>query len=77
MVHHDVWGLRFDWRSGKLLTVKHDGKNVDAIAQPTKFGFLYVFNRVTGDPLWPIEERPVPQSDVPGEWSSPTQALPH
>jgi len=49
---------------------------VDIVAQPTKFGFLYVFDRVTGQPLWPIEERRVPQSDVPGEWSSPTQPFP-
>jgi glucose dehydrogenase len=75
MVHHDLWDYDLTG-APKLLTVKHDGKNVDAIAQPTKFGFLYVFNRVTGDPLWPIEERPVPQSDVPGEWSSPTQPFP-
>jgi quinoprotein glucose dehydrogenase len=60
----------------KLLTVKHNGKNVDAVAQATKFGFLFVFDRVTGEPLWPIEERAVPQSDVPGEWSSPTQPYP-
>jgi quinoprotein glucose dehydrogenase len=46
------------------------------VAQATKFGYLYVFNRVTGEPLWPIEERPVPQSDVPGEFSSPTQPFP-
>ena len=60
----------------KLLTVRHDGKPVDIVAQPTKFGLLYVFDRVTGKPLWPIEERPVPQSDVPGEQSSPTQPFP-
>ena len=75
IVHHDLWDYDLTG-APKLLTVKHDGKNVDAIAQPTKFGFLYVFNRVTGDPLWPIEERAVPQSDVPGEWSSPTQPFP-
>ena len=75
MVHHDLWDYDLTG-APKLLTVKHDGKNVDAIAQPTKFGFLYVFDRVTGKPLWPIEERPVPQSDVPGEWSSPTQPFP-
>jgi glucose dehydrogenase len=75
MVHHDLWDYDLTG-APKLLTVKHDGKNVDAIAQPTKFGFLYVFNRVTGDPLWPIEERAVPQSDVPGEWSSATQPFP-
>ncbi len=56
--------------------MKHDGKNVDVVAQPTKLGFLFVFDRVTGQPLWPIEERPVPQSDVPGEESSPTQPFP-
>jgi quinoprotein glucose dehydrogenase len=71
-VHHDLWD--YDLTTGpKLLTVKHKGKTVDIVAQPTKFGFLYVFDRVTGEPLWPIEERPVPQSDVPGEQSWPTQ----
>jgi len=75
MVHHDLWDYDLP-AAPKLLTVKHNGKNVDAIAQPTKFGFLYVFDRVTGEPLWPIEERMVPQSDVPGEWSSPTQPFP-
>ena len=60
----------------KLLTVRHDGKTVDIVAQPTKFGLLYVFDRVTGEPLWPIEERPVPKSDVPGEESWPTQPFP-
>jgi glucose dehydrogenase len=75
IVHHDLWDYDLTG-APKLLTVKHDGKNVDIVAQPTKFGFLYVFNRVTGEPLWPIEERPVPQSDVPGEWSSPTQPFP-
>ena len=74
-VHHDLWD--YDLATGpKLLTVKHDGKNVDAVAQVTKFGFVYVFDRVTGKPLWPIEERPVPQSDVPGEKSSATQPFP-
>src|SRR5580698_467486 len=75
MVHHDLWDYDLP-AAPKLLTVKHNGKNVDAIAQPTKFGFLYVFDRVTGEPLWPIEERAVPQSDVAGEWSSPTQPFP-
>jgi len=71
-VHHDLWD--YDLATGpKLLTVRHDGKTVDAVAQATKFGFLYVFDRVTGKPLWPIEERPVPKSDVPGEQSWPTQ----
>jgi len=60
----------------RLLTVKHDGKTVEAVAQPTKQGFLFVFNRVTGEPLWPVEERPVPKSDVPGEEAWPTQPFP-
>ena len=75
LVHHDLWDYDLPV-APKLLTVKHDGRNVDIVAQATKFGFLYVFNRVTGAPLWPIEERPVPQSDVAGEWSSPTQPFP-
>jgi len=75
MVHHDLWDYDLPV-APKLLTVKHNGKNVDVVAQATKFGFLFVFDRVTGEPLWPIEERPVPQSDVPGEWSSPTQPFP-
>jgi quinoprotein glucose dehydrogenase len=74
-VHHDLWD--YDLVTGpKLLTVRHNGKMVDAVAQPTKFGFVYVFDRVTGEPLWPIEERPVPKSDVPGDESWPTQPFP-
>src|ERR1700722_2983112 len=75
LVHHDLWDYDLPV-APKLLTVKHNGKNVDAVAQATKFGFLFVFDRVTGEPLWPIEERAVPQSDVPGEFSSPTQPFP-
>ena len=75
LVHHDLWDYDLPV-APKLLTVRHEGKNVDIVAQATKFGFLFVFDRVTGEPLWPIEERPVPQSDVPGEWSSPTQPFP-
>lgn len=74
-VHHDLWDYD-PTTAPKLLTVQHDGKPVDVVAQPTKFGFLYVFNRVTGEPLWPIEERPVPKSDMPGEQSWPTQPFP-
>lgn len=74
-VHHDLWDYDLP-AAPKLLTVRHNGKMVDAIAQPTKMGFLFVFNRVTGEPLWPIEERPVPKSDVPGEQSWPTQPFP-
>ena len=50
-----------------LTTVTHDGKRIDAVAQTTKSGFVYLFNRETGQPLFPIEERPVPQSDLRGE----------
>jgi quinoprotein glucose dehydrogenase len=75
MVHHDLWD--FDNVSApQLVTVRHNGRNVDAVAQAGKTGFLYVFNRVTGEPLWPIEERPVPQTDIPGEKSWPTQPIP-
>jgi quinoprotein glucose dehydrogenase len=74
-VHHDLWD--YDLTTGpKLLTVKHRGKPVDIVAQATKFGLLYVFNRETGEPLWPIEERAVPQTDVPGEETSKTQPFP-
>ena len=74
-VHHDLWDYDLT-TAPKLLTVKHNGKMVDVVAQASKSGFVYVFNRVTGEPLWPIEERPVPQSDVPGEESWPTQPFP-
>ena len=74
-VHHDLWD--FDPNSApQLATVKHDGKTVNAVALASKNGYLYVFDRVSGKPLWPIEERPVPKSDVPGEITSPTQPFP-
>ena len=75
MIHHDLWDYDLP-NSPKLLTVRHDGRNVDVVAQATKHGFLFVFDRLRGEPLWPIEEKPVPQSDVPGEYSSPTQPFP-
>jgi quinoprotein glucose dehydrogenase len=74
-VHHDLWDYD-PTASPVLLTVLHGGKKVDVVAQATKFGFLYVLDRVTGDPLWPVEERPVSQSDMPGEASWPTQPFP-
>jgi quinoprotein glucose dehydrogenase len=75
MVHHDLWD--YDNASApQLTTVRHNGKMVDAVALAGKTGFLYVFNRVTGTPLWPIEERPVPKSDMPGERAWPTQPFP-
>ena len=74
-VHHDIWDYDLT-TAPKLLTVRHNGKPLDVVAQATKFGLLYVFDRVTGQPLWPIEERPVPASDVPGEETWPTQPFP-
>ena len=74
-VHHDLWDYDLT-TAPKLMTVRHNGAAVDIVAQATKFGLLYVFERVTGRPLWPIEERPVPKSDVPGEESFPTQPFP-
>ena len=75
MVHHDLWD--YDPTSApQLITVRHNGRTIDAVAQATKHGFMFVFDRVTGEPLWPIEERPVPKSDVPGEQAWPTQPFP-
>ena len=74
-IHHDLWDLDLP-QAPKLLTVQHEGETVDIVVQVSKQGFLYVFERDTGEPLWPIEERPVPQSDAPGEASSPTQPFP-
>jgi glucose dehydrogenase len=75
MVHHDIWDYD-NATAPKLLTIRHNGKPVDVVAQAGKTGFLYVFNRVTGEPIWPIEERPVPKSDMPGEQAWPTQPFP-
>ena len=74
-VHHDVW----DWDlpcAPMLFELRVSGRTVKALAQPTKSAFLFVLNRETGEPIWPIEERPVPQSDVPKEKSSATQPVP-
>jgi len=75
LVHHDILD-RDPPAPPNLITVNHKGKKVDAVAQVTKQGFVFVFDRVTGKPLFPIEERPVPASDVPGEKSWPTQPFP-
>lgn len=75
IIHHDIWD--YDIGSPPILVdLTVDGRSVRAVAQLTKQGFVYVFDRVTGEPVWPIEERPVPQSDVPGERTSPTQPFP-
>jgi quinoprotein glucose dehydrogenase len=74
-VHHDLWD--FDNVSApQLVTVRHNGRRIDAVALAGKTNFLYVFDRVTGKPLWPIEERPVPKSEMPGEKAWPTQPWP-
>jgi quinoprotein glucose dehydrogenase len=75
VVHHPIWD--FDMSSAAMLAdINVDGKPIKAVAVPSKQGFLYVFDRVTGKPVWPFEEKPVPQSDVPGEKTSPTQPFP-
>ncbi len=75
IVHHPIWD--YDMPAAPLLAdIVVDGKPVKAVAQATKQGILYVFDRVTGQPVWPITEKPVPQSDVPGEKTSPTQPFP-
>ena len=74
-VHHNLWD--YDLPSQPVLvTVKRDGRDVDAVAQATKTGFVFVLDRETGKPLFPVEERPVPASTIPGEQSSPTQPFP-
>jgi quinoprotein glucose dehydrogenase len=75
MIHHDIWDYDND-TTPMLATVEHNGKKVDVVAQAGKVGFLWVFNRETGEPLWPIEERPVLKSDMPGEETWPTQPFP-
>jgi len=75
VVHHPMWD--YDLSSAPLLAdITVNGRAIKAVALPSKESFLYVFDRVTGQPVWPIEERPVPQGDVPGEWYSPTQPIP-
>ncbi len=75
VVHHAIWD--YDLSSAPILAdINVDGKAIKAVALPSKESYLYVFDRVTGKPVWPIEERPVPQSDVPGEKTSPTQPFP-
>lgn len=75
MVHHGLWD--YDLGSApNLVDIEVDGKPIKAVAQVSKQGFIYVFDRVTGEPVWPIEERAVPTSSVPGERTSPTQPFP-
>jgi len=75
LVHHPLWDM--DLSSAPILAdITVNGRAVKAVAQPSKQGFLYIFDRVTGKPVWPIEERPVEVGSVPGEWYSPTQPIP-
>ena len=74
-VHHGIWDMDIPC-APMLVNFNVNGKLVKAVAQPTKQSFLYVFDRATGQPIWPMEERPVPKGDVPGEWYSPTQPFP-
>jgi quinoprotein glucose dehydrogenase len=71
-VHHGIWDM--DISSPPILAdISANGRAIKVVAQATKQAWLYVFDRVTGQPVWPIEERPVPKGDVPGEWYAPTQ----
>ena len=73
--HHPIWN--WDMPSAPILAdINVDGRPIKAVIEPTKQGWLYVFDRVTGQPVWPIEEKPVPQSDVPGEKTAATQPFP-
>jgi quinoprotein glucose dehydrogenase len=75
LVHHGIWDMDIPC-APILVDITVNGRAIKALAQPTKQAFLYVFNRETGEPVWPIEERPVPKGDVPGEWYAPTQPFP-
>ncbi|HSH76319.1 MAG TPA: PQQ-binding-like beta-propeller repeat protein, partial [Longimicrobiales bacterium] len=74
-IHHDIWDWDFPV-APILVDLTVDGRRIPALVQASKQTFIYAFNRETGEPIWPIVERPVPQGDVPGEWYSPTQPFP-
>jgi quinoprotein glucose dehydrogenase len=74
-VHHDLWDYDLP-TPPTLITLVKDGKKIDALAQPSKMGHLFILDRDTGEPIWGVEERPVPASEIPGEYSSPTQPFP-
>ena len=75
MVHHGLWDYDLP-AAPTLMDIEVAGKSIQAVAQVTKQGFVFIFDRVTGEPVWPIIETPVPQSSVPGEQASPTQPIP-
>jgi glucose dehydrogenase len=74
-IHHGLWDYDLP-APPTLLTIRVDGRSIDAVAVPTKTGFIFTFDRTTGEPVWPIEERAVPASDVPGERAAPRQPFP-
>ena len=74
-VHHGLWDYDFG-SAPNLIDITVNGREIKAVAQVSKQGITYVFDRVTGEPVWPIDELPVPQTTVPAEWSSPTQPMP-
>jgi len=74
-IHHNIWDYDLPAQPN-LVTVRHGGRMVAAVAQVTKTGFVFLLDRVTGKPLFPVEERPAPASEVPGEWASATQPVP-
>jgi quinoprotein glucose dehydrogenase len=75
LVHHGIWNFDIPC-APMLIDILVNGRPIKAVAQPTKQGILYTFDRTNGQPIWPVEERPVPKGDVPGEWYSPTQPIP-
>ncbi|HEY1927077.1 MAG TPA: pyrroloquinoline quinone-dependent dehydrogenase [Caulobacteraceae bacterium] len=74
-IHHEIWDYD-NSAAPMLMDITVDGKPIKAVAMPTKQGILYVYDRETGKPVWPMPERPAPKGDVPGEWYSPTQPMP-
>ncbi|MCB1122403.1 MAG: PQQ-binding-like beta-propeller repeat protein [Verrucomicrobiae bacterium] len=74
-VHHDLWDYDLP-TPPTLITLVKDGKTIDALAQPSKMGHIFILDRETGEPIWGVEERPVPKSEIPGEYTAPTQPYP-
>jgi quinoprotein glucose dehydrogenase len=75
LVHHDIWD--YDIAAAPvLIDVRRNGRTIPAVAQSTKMALLFIFHRETGEPIFGMEERPVPQTTVPGEWTAPTQPFP-
>ena len=74
-MHHDIWDFDIP-AAPTLIDVRRNGRTIPAVAVMTKMSLLFIFDRVTGDPIFGMEERPVPQSDVPGEATWPTQPFP-